>query len=315
MITTYIALPPPMPLTDILQTARRNKIRGGLLGLVIGDCVGLPYEHVRKTQLPTREHIEALLNGGLAKNTVCWSSDSAQSLALLDSLQTCQGLNLDDFAHRLLAWRETGAYTSHGTVIGCGITTDQALDRLSRGISPELSGNDDEQSNGNGSLMRCLPLALWHQGSDSELIRLAIRQSLPTHAHPLSGVVCATYCLVARQLLKEQPIDWDLLIAMLEPQLRPTEHAQLPKIFDVSQRYHPQGTAYVVDCFWSAIHTLHANNFSEAIEIAIQLGNDTNTTACVAGGLAGIRFGLAGLPMFWREFMATHSILKNYFEI
>jgi len=304
-----------MPLTEILQTARRNKIRGGLLGLVIGDCVGLPYEHVRASQLPTREHIESLLNGGLVKSTVCWSSDSAQSLALLDSLQTCQGLNLDDFAHRLLAWREMGAYTSHGTVIGCGITTHQALDRLSRGVSPAISGSDDEQSNGNGSLMRCLPLALWHHGSDSELIRLAIRQSLPTHAHPLSGVVCAAYCLVARQLLKQQPIDWDLLIAILEPQLSPTEHAQLPKVFDVSQRYHPQGTAYVVDCFWSAMHTLHAKCFNEAIEIAIQLGNDTNTTACVAGGLAGIRFGLAGLPMFWREFMDTNAVLKQYSDI
>ncbi len=295
---------------------RHSKIKGALYGLLVGDAMGHPYEFLPIHAIPPKEQINMLPTKGydnafdnLLPGT--WSSDGAQSLALLDSLLACNALNLDDFARKLLAWLDQGSYTPDGKAINCGITTRQALKKLREGVPPNQAGCFEDHANGNGALMRTLPLALWHQGDDAELIRLAIRQSLPTHAHPLSGVVCALYCLVARRLLHGKDLDWEDMIFTLTPQLGITEQEQLPRIFDVAQRYHPQGTSFVVDCFWSAIYALQGNDFADVVRTAIAMGNDTDTTASVAGGLAGIRFGYEGIPVDWIKQLRGRTLIEQ----
>src|SRR5690606_25004164 len=100
---------------------------------------------------------------------------------LTASLMEQGRLDLDDLARRLIDWRQFGRYAVDARVFDVGIQTEQALDLLATGESPETSGPSAEGDNGNGSLMRVLPLALWHQGTDDELFALAMRQSLPTH--------------------------------------------------------------------------------------------------------------------------------------
>lgn len=303
-----------MPIQRLLTSIRNNRIRAGLYGVLLGDMIGLPYEFGRQSELPEPNELSRILalpdNHPYAKPT--WSSDGAQTLALLDSLQHCQRLDLDDFGRRLLDWRDHGAYTQYGHAIGCGITTYQALERIKYGIPAEKAGNRDDYSLGNGSLMRCLALVFWHQGDDHELIRLAIRQSLPTHAHPLCGIACALLCLVARRLLQNQMLDWNQLRTELSSRLTLEEYAVLPRLFEAPQRQFPQGTACVVDSFWSAIATLNASSLELAIIQAIRFGNDTNTTACLAGGLAGLRWGQDEvLNRYLLDFTDRHLVIDR----
>ena len=176
---------------------------GGVIGLLVGDALGVGFEFKRPSQIPARDRIEMTMPvsfnrtyAGVQSGT--WSDDGAQTLCLLASLLECGRFVLTDFADKLLRWRDEGYMAVDGDVFDCGVQTARSLDRLHDGASPVESGGVSVMDNGNGSLMRTLPLALWHRGSDDDLARDAHLQSLPTHAHPRSLVACAFYCLVAR---------------------------------------------------------------------------------------------------------------------
>src|SRR5205085_9612172 len=124
------------------------------------------------------------------------------------SLLYCRKLNVDDFARRLLNWHDMGYLAVDYIVFDVGVQTQVALSKLRAGTPAELAGASGEFDNGNGSLMRVLPLALWHTGSDGDLMEDAARQSLVTHAHPRSHVCCALYCLWARATLQGRADPW-----------------------------------------------------------------------------------------------------------
>lgn len=285
---------------------------GGLLGLLVGDAAGVPYEFNFPQQLPEKTLIDMVPPPGFNRTyghipAGTWSDDGAQALCLLASLLEHQGLQLDDFAARLLRWADQGYLAVDGDVFDIGMQTARAMHRLRGGASPLVSGGAGERECGNGSLMRVLPLALWHTGPDDALVRDAHQQSLPTHAHARNQVACAYYCLVARGYLQRHDSPWDFADCRVEQIYRDWPHAHDAEVFlaelDVLRRFPalqaPSGSGYVVDTLWSARAALAEASFDSVIRAAILLGQDTDTTACVAGGLAGIRFGCRGIPARW----------------
>ncbi|PRH81319.1 hypothetical protein C6N40_13260 [Arenimonas caeni] len=233
-----------------------------------------------------------------------WSDDGAQALVLLDSLLSRSGLELTHFADGLRRWLHEGFYAVGGQVFDVGIQTSKAINRLAQGVPPEQAGPCEEGNNGNGSLMRVLPLALWHQGPDEELAILAGRQSLPTHGHPRSQVACAFYCLWARATLAGQADAW----AWADGRLRELGAAaglpsnEIELVLDPAHAAKAGGTGYVVDCLWSARQAVETTgDFRECIRRAVAFGHDTDTTAAVAGGIAGLRHGFKGIPSTWRD--------------
>ncbi|MCY1197665.1 ADP-ribosyl-[dinitrogen reductase] glycohydrolase [compost metagenome] len=284
---------------------------GGLVGLLVGDALGVPYEFHSAQQLPARKAIEMQPPTGFprAHNDVpigTWSDDGAQALCLLATLVEHGKFSLVDFADRLLRWLDRGYLAVDGRVFDVGIQTADALDNLRDGASPRESGGAEVMDNGNGSLMRCLPLALLHTGTDSVLVREAHLQSLPTHAHPRSWIACAFYCLVATGYLQGLADPWASADGRLEevyktwPDAR--EGSEYLRELDVLRGFPkhdaPRGTGYV----------LEESTFEDVVRTAVQFGNDTDTTACVAGGLAGIRFGLDGIPVRWLKQLRGHDI-------
>jgi ADP-ribosylglycohydrolase len=181
-------------------------------------------------------------------------------------------------------------------------------------VPPEQAGPAGEYDNGNGALMRVLPLALWHRGSDASLIAMAAQQCLPTHGHPRSAAACAMLCLWARAELAAAPAGWDAAAATLRT-LGPAVGLpgdEIELILDPAHRQRVGGTGYVVDTLWSARVALDgAGDYAEAVRRAIALGNDTDTTAAVAGGIAGIRYGLGGIPPVWRERLRGQEIVAD----
>jgi ADP-ribosyl-[dinitrogen reductase] hydrolase len=296
-------------------------LAGGLYGLLIGDALGVPYEFHRPESLPPLAVLEMEPPAGFARAhgrtpTGTWSDDGAQALALLDSLLTCGELDLDDFGRRLVAWYNDAAYTPDNRVFDCGIQTGDAIRELLRGTPAYAAGRTDERANGNGSLMRVLPLALWHQGSDDDLIRDAHLQSSVTHGHPRAHVCCALYCLWGRYLLAQTPDPWAEATATLRGYY--TENG--PYRLELELHIQPDtpareaggtGGGYVVDCLRSARQVQSELSYEAIVKAAVALGNDTDTTACVAGGIAGLRFGLSQIPTRWRDALHGKELVEN----
>lgn len=294
------------------QQKRAASIVGGLIGLLVGDAVGVPYEFRDADTLPPLRQIDMVPPAGFRRTypdvpLATYSDDGAQALCLLASLLDNDALVLDDFADRLVRWYEHGYMAVDSIVFDCGVQTSDAIERIRAGKLPQQSGGTGEMENGNGSLSRVLPLALWHQGSDVSLVEDAHRQSLPTHAHPRSQVSCAYYCLVARGYLNTVCDPWEAALEALGTVYSSWEgvisqavfEAELVRLIDYGRHETPRGTGYVLDTIWSARLAMEENTFKGVVQKAISLGNDTDTTACVAAGLAGIRFGLAGIPDRW----------------
>lgn len=300
------------------MTVLHERIEGGLLGLLIGDALGVPYEFHGPEHLPARELLEFTAPAGFrrAHPSVApgtWSDDGAQALCLLASLLERKQLDLDDFATRMLWWFERGYLAVDDHVFDVGIQTRTALQRLAAGVVAEQAGSTGEYDNGNGSLMRVLPLALWHRGSDHELIEDAMRSSLPTHAHLRSQLCCAVYCVWARRLLEglALPLAWDAAVATIEAHAWDREQLAKSELAAIDLHKEPggRGSGYVVDCLHSARLALAEPSYEAVVKAAVALGNDTDTTAAVAGGLAGIVFGIEGIPARWRQDLRGRELL------
>ena len=297
---------------------RENKIKGAIYGLLIGDALGVPYEFHSPENLPPPQRVAYAPPEGFKRSHPgippgTWSDDGAQALCLLDSLITHGEFNLIDFSQRLQRWYFDGYMAVDNNVFDVGIQTREAVIKLSQSYFPGESGRSDEHANGNGSLMRTLPLALWHTGSDKELIELAHQQSIVTHAHPRSKACCALYCLWARRSLENANDPWNAAVQSLRK-----EYESLPEFaYELENHIRPEsppiceGSGYVVDCLHSARIACTKDSFEGIIKRAIQFGNDTDTTACVAGGIAGILFGYTQIPQHLIEGLRGRELIER----
>jgi ADP-ribosyl-[dinitrogen reductase] hydrolase len=302
-----------------------DRIAGGLIGLFVGDALGVPYEFHDPTDIPALHLIEfepprdfRRAHQGTPPGTL--SDDGAQALCLLSSLVLRGRFKPHDFGHRLVNWYNDGFQAVDGRVFDVGVQTAKSIAAIQRGVPALAAGSDDQYSQGNGSLMRVLPLALWHRGSDEALVVDAHAQSKVTHSHLVCQVCCALYCLWARQLLAMPDPNpnygwlgaWDLALERLR-----TVYAQQPAHLQVlNDVLRPEaerdvhGSGFVLDCLYSARWALNKGNYEAVVRAAISLGHDTDTTACVAGGLAGIRDGANAIPPRWRTALRGGELIE-----
>jgi ADP-ribosyl-[dinitrogen reductase] hydrolase len=166
-------------------TEPRTRLEGGIWGALVGDALGVPFEF-RSPDSIRAEDVRMVSGGVHGQPAGTWSDDGALTLALLDSLLSA-GFDTADQARRYLAWADEGAYTPDGDGrFDIGGATATALGRIRAGIPAESAGGTDERSNGNGSLMRTLPIALVGRDlDDATLVEQAHRASAVTHAHPV----------------------------------------------------------------------------------------------------------------------------------
>jgi ADP-ribosylglycohydrolase len=263
------------------------------------------------------EHIAAG-RGGLPAGT--WSDDTSLTLCLADAL--CRGYSPEQVAERFLAWWEEAAWTPHGRTFGYGRTTSVALRNLQRGADPLEAGLEGEYSNGNGSLMRTLPVALYFHGDRDAMLRAAHEQSRITHGHPRSQMCCGTCCLVAEGVLDgAEPREairkgveaadecyrgepWD------------AERTHLDRVFGLDvlemRRNEVRSSGYVVDTLEAALWSFaRGQDFRGAVLSAVNLGGDTDTVGCVAGALAGACYGRPGIPREWVDRLARSTDIEK----
>ncbi|MEM9380487.1 MAG: ADP-ribosylglycohydrolase family protein [Planctomycetota bacterium] len=299
----------------------RARLEGGLVGMLVGDALGVPYEFHPPSAIPPEDRIEFTPPPGFPRAHPSvppgtWSDDGAQALCVLASLLERDRLDLDDFAARMVRWRDEGYMAVDGRAFDIGVQTSRALASLTAGAGPRGAGPDGERDNGNGSLMRVLPLALWHRGSDAELASDAADQSRPTHGHVRSRVCCALYCLWARRLLGGVEDPWTSAVAALRGVYGDGRDVRALEELDghVARGMPAGGSGYVLDTLHSARYALERPTYAEVVRGAIRLGRDTDTTACVAGGLAGVRDGIEGIPKRWRDALRGSALLTPLLE-
>jgi ADP-ribosyl-[dinitrogen reductase] hydrolase len=299
------------------EIKRLERIHGGLIGLLVGDALGVPYEFHDPRDIPGFDLIEFEPPPGFSrahKDTPAgtWSDDGAQALCLLASLQQHDTLEPQDLANRFVNWYEHGYLAVDARIFDVGIQTAKSIRAIQAGVPALQAGSSDPYSQGNGSLMRVLPLALWHQGGDAELVWDAHDQSKVTHGHPVCQVCCAMYCLWARRTLEGHANSWDAALEALRAiyATQPGYLEVLEDVFRANAERRVTGSGFVIDSLFSAKWALERGDFEAVVKSAISLGNDTDTTACVAGGLAGIRDGLEGIPIRWRQALRGQELLE-----
>lgn len=300
---------------------KSEQIKGGLIGLLVGDALGVPYEFHAPDALPPLEAIEFVPPTGFRRTypeipVGTWSDDGAQALCLLASLLECNVLNLEDLSQRFLNWYENGYMAVDNYVFDVGNQTFRALDAIRAGMPPLEAGMLGKDAKGNGSLMRVLPLVLWHRGTDAELVEAAHLQSRVTHGQITCQVCCALYCLWARRILEQVTDPWQTAVSTLRQLYRSDSlyATDLEETVRPDQPPHGTGTGYVVDCLHSARLALAAGSYEQVVKTAVALGNDTDTTACVVGGLAGLRDGVGAIPDRWQQQLRGKELLEPLLE-
>jgi ADP-ribosyl-[dinitrogen reductase] hydrolase len=300
----------------------KDKIKGGIIGLLVGDALGVPYEFHARESIPSFDEIEfepptefRRAHAGVPIGT--YSDDGAQALILLNTLLECGAFDAAHFAQGLVDWYDRGFMAVGNKVFDVGIQTAAAILELKNGVEPLLAGGAHEYSNGNGSLMRVLPLALWHQGSDLDLVTDAFDQSAVTHGHLRAKLCCALYCLWARRILQNVENAWENAVETLyeifpEGTIENTEVET--RIFPKDAIFDVKGSGYVVDSLRAARWANGNKTYEEVVKAAISLGDDTDTTACIAGGIAGLKFGIGGIPERWRVNLRGKEIYEPLLE-
>lgn len=235
-------------------------VAGGILGLLVGDALGVPYEFSLPEALPSISVIEMSPPAGFrAAHGVSpgtWSDDGSQALCLVATLTERGGFHAQDFANRIGNWASWGYLAVDGHVLDIGMQTQRALQNLASGSPPLQAGPSGEADNGNGSLMRVLPMALWHGARTAALVEDADAQSRVTHGHARSRVCCALLCFIACGLGQGEPfaIAWERSGEALRDHyaVDSAERRELEFILDPAHAGRVRGSGYVLDSLWSA---------------------------------------------------------------
>jgi ADP-ribosyl-[dinitrogen reductase] hydrolase len=291
-----------------------ERLSGAVWGHLVGDAVGVPYEFMPPNAIG---EVRFGASGAHGKPPGTWSDDGALMLALLDSLLET-GFDTADQAQRALAWYRDGRYTPDGEGrFDVGGATSAALHSIEAGTPAEQAGPTHERAGGNGSLMRILPLALvGRDWPEAELVERAHRASRVTHGHPRPQVACALYVLVARGLFEGRlgrtlVMGEALLILRGLYQQEPFTAEHRAALVHLAEWPERQGRGSAWDAFWSAWDAFaEAGSYQEAIERAVAYGNDADTTAAICGGLAGLHWGIDGIPAEWLAGMRGGDIVK-----
>ncbi len=293
------------------MTSRTDRVRGGVVGHLVGDAVGVPYEFRDAGDIG---QVVFGARGTHHQKPGTWSDDGALMLAALDSLLESR-FDARDQGRRFLAWADGTAYTPNGDGrFDIGGATARALARLRRGTPPEEAGNDPHAL-GNGSLMRILPMALVDPAASvAQLVERAHRSSRITHGAPACLVACALYVLAAHQLAdgaQDRAEVLQMATADLQAEYdRLADGALQEALAQLLAWTDRSGGGLVTDSFWSAWDAFAgAHDYRSAIERAVGYGHDTDTTAAIAGGLAGIYWGVNGIPRDWRNNMRGMEIV------
>ena len=293
-----------------------NQIKGSFFGAAVGDALGVPVEFSAREALRHNPVNDLRGYGVWHQPPGTFSDDSSLLFCTAESL--CSGFSLNDIAARFIRWSQQGYWGAHNAVFDIGGATRAAISRLLQGTSPLLSGGMFENDNGNGSLMRILPVAFYLRKEPSVSKRYEIIKQLSgiTHQHFRSVMACFIYTELCLSILTES--DAETAYRRMQRTVNEFIGGQSfssteiilfnrvlqDNIADIPEEYI-QSSGYVVHTLESSVWCFfNTSSYSEAVLKAVNLGGDTDTTGTVTGGLAGLRYGYDAIPTDWTQRLA-----------
>lgn len=276
------------------------KVKDGIIGLVVGDALGVPVEFTSRKELEENPVIKMESHGTYNQPAGTWSDDSAMAIATMHSIVQKHGIDYNDIMDKFLDWLENAKYMQGNETFDSGITTSRAIINYKHGNSPLTCGCANDRDNGNGSLMRILPLA-YIKNIDYETIE---NVSALTHAHPRSRIACVLYIEIARSMLENPDLTIEEHVNLACNKIKEyykdsPELIHFKKIFN-NELNDLSGKGYVIYTFEVVVHCLlTTSNYKDAVLKAVNIGEDTDTNAAICGGLAGIYYGYDSIPVDW----------------
>jgi ADP-ribosylglycohydrolase len=295
-------------------------IGDAFIGFATGDALGVPVEFETREWLQENP-VKGML-GYMRYNQPpgTWSDDSSMVFCTAESL--CSGYNLEDIALQYSKWKNERLWTPRGRVFDIGIQTNKAIERIDRclqmgiRIKPIPEAGVNEKENGNGSLMRILPLAFYLKDIPiEEKFRIIREVSALTHAHARAVIGCFIYVQFICSLLdgKDKHEAYselrNLIPGFCKEHIDSREYEFYSRILFHNIMEFPESairsSAYVLHsleaCLWCVMQN---DNYKDTVLQAVNLGEDTDTVAALSGGLAGILYGMEQIPDDWIAFLA-----------
>lgn len=303
-------------------TSFESRLLGGLHGSLVGDALGVPVEFQSRQARRSDPVTSMRAFGTWNQPAGTWSDDGSLLLCSVESLAKT-GFDPEDMGERFVRWLQTGYWAAHGRVFDIGNATRQALDRIRSGTPAIEAGGRRETDNGNGSLMRILPVSLYAHPHDTAVARDQLHQaSAITHGHARSLMACEFHGLIVRELLAGSTPMAAMKAAQAafaasnahSPEL-PAFAALLQPDFAATPEQKIKSGGYVMHTLEAALWCLlNTGSFAECVLSAVNLGEDTDTTGCVAGGLAGVLHGIESIPQDWLDALPRQDDLRELFD-
>lgn len=300
-------------------------IHSAIIGLAVGDALGVPVEFEDRSKLAAEPVTGVRGYGTYNQPPGTWSDDSSLTFCLADSL--AKGYDLADIARKFVAWRKAEIWTPHGEVFDIGMTTHRAIGVLAEILShgdldalKELQWEADEYTNGNGALMRILPLYFSiHQLSLEEQFDRVWEVSALTHGH-IRSVLCCFYYLrffhqIANKKTKEEAYHLtnnEFSSFLKQKDISYGEQQLFQRILSGNIAALPEeaiaSDGYVMHSLEASLWCLlRHEDYPTTILAAINLGEDTDTTAAIVGGWAGALYGFSGIPSDWKKILVKYE--------
>ena len=313
----------------------QDKIKSLIFGHAIGDALGVPVEFKSRERLEEEPVMEMRGFGNYNVPAGTWSDDTSMTLCLLESIGRLGTVDYKDIMLNFVRWMDYSDFTATGTMFDIGIATRRALmqfqpkSKLIPAVEPIKCGGTGENDNGNGSLMRIAPMALYlyHKSSNNltaEDLELVHNVSKLTHGHVRSQMACGIYTFIAVELINEKA-----LVAAVKTGVKKAqdfysiqdefanEINTYSRIWNVESLaklpdYYIKSTGYVVDTLESVIWCLlNTDNYAEAVLKAVNLGDDTDTIGAITGGLAGLAYGIKNIPPNWKQELQRSDYIEE----
>lgn len=300
-----------------------DKIKGGIFGLAVGDALGVPVEFKSREYLRIHPIKDLTGYGTWNQPLGTWSDDTSLTLCLCEALTVDYDIEL--IGKLFVNWYQKGYWGAHHKVFDIGLTTRESLDRISKGESAKFSGNFLEENNGNGSLMRILPLVYFLKDvTDLHKIYTIIKEvSSITHSHFRSCFSCFIYCFLGICILNtnNKEIAYQKMQKEIQSFIK-TKNFNIDelKLFDKilqnkiwSLRENEiKSSGYVLDALEASLWSFYkTSTYEEAVLKAVNLGKDTDTTGAITGGLAGLHYGFFQIPEFWKFRIARYNDIET----
>jgi len=299
----------------------------GMMGVVVGDALGVPVQFVSREEL--KKYPVRTMDGYGTYNMPpgTWSDDSSMALATLDSIRENGEVNYSDICERFYRWLFFGEYTPGGKAFDQGNTCVKAIGNFLRDKDYRTCGVTGEWANGNGALMRIMPVCLYayekvqkKEWGLSQAIDCVHQVAALTHNHLRSNIACGIYFFLVKhiiegnQILKERLQNGvDEAVSFYQGDVNCEELTYYTRLFDLDdfatvKENSIKSSGYVVDSLEAAVWSLiTTGTVEECLLKAVNLGGDTDTVGAIAGGLAGLFYGYDRVPEEWRELIVKEE--------